>query len=142
MGPIRGAARARETVSLYGRILSSGRLVDFSTVDPVAARRMFSKRPGAAAAVTPIRIRGTQRAGAQRAEHAECCLRRRDLLASDDALVAFYLNGSRLRSRPPGISIDGGAPRSRAARTCSTYRTRSRWQSHCRRCVARTFPTS
>ena len=32
---------ARETVSLYGRVLSSGRRVNFATVDPEAAHRMF-----------------------------------------------------------------------------------------------------
>ena len=32
---------ARETVSLYGRVLSSGRQVNFATVDPATARRMF-----------------------------------------------------------------------------------------------------
>jgi ATP-dependent helicase HrpA len=32
---------ARETVSLYGRVLSSGRQVNFATIDPALARRMF-----------------------------------------------------------------------------------------------------
>ncbi len=37
----RGMAFARETVSLYGRVLSSGRRVSFASVDPAAAQRMF-----------------------------------------------------------------------------------------------------
>ena len=90
--PLRGAARARETVSLYGRVLSSGRQVDFATVDPVAARRMFVeealvRRPPSLGYAFLERNERTRR----RIEHVECCLRRRDLLASDDALTAFFL---------------------------------------------------
>ena len=90
--PGRGAARARETVSLYGRVLSSGRLVDFSTVDPAAARRMFVeealvRRPPS----LPYAFLARNEQMRQRLEHAECCLRRRDLLAADDVLASFYL---------------------------------------------------
>jgi ATP-dependent helicase HrpA len=90
--PVRGAARARETVSLYGRTLSSGRLVDFSTVDPLAARRMFVeealvRRPPS----LPYAFVERNERMRRRLEHVECCLRRRDLLASDDALTNFYL---------------------------------------------------
>jgi ATP-dependent helicase HrpA len=90
--PGRGAARARETVSLYGRVLSSGRLVDFSTVDPVAARRMFVeealvRRPP----VLPYAFLERNEQTRRRLDRVECCLRRRDLLASDEALVAFFL---------------------------------------------------
>ena len=37
----RGMVLATETVSLFGRVLSSGRRVDFATVDPAVAHRIF-----------------------------------------------------------------------------------------------------
>ena len=37
----RGMVLARETVSLYGRVLHSGRMVDFARIDPATARRIF-----------------------------------------------------------------------------------------------------
>ncbi|HET9694227.1 MAG TPA: DUF3418 domain-containing protein, partial [Steroidobacteraceae bacterium] len=90
--PARGTARARETVTLYGRVLSSGRKVDFATVDPGAAQRMFVeealvRRP------PPMRFAFLERNEATRArlEEFEARLRRRDLLASEEALVRFYL---------------------------------------------------
>ncbi len=128
--PGRGAARARETVSLYGRVLSSGRLVDFSTVDPVAARRMFVeealvRRPS----VTAVRIPGAQRADAPRGwsmPSAACVVATcwRPTMCSRPSTSS----GFRPRSRPRGISIDGGAPRSRAALTCSMRRKTSCWR--------------
>jgi ATP-dependent helicase HrpA len=88
----RGMVVARETVSLYGRVLSSGRQVNFATVDPATARRIF---------VEEALVRRQSRLQAafldrnesvrHEIERLEARLRRRDLLAVDDGLVAFYL---------------------------------------------------
>ena len=90
--PQRGLVEARETVSLYGRVLSSGRHVDFAAVDPSTARRIF---------VEEALVRGQSsldhaflrhNAALRRSvERVEARLRRRDLLAHDDVLAAFYL---------------------------------------------------
>lgn len=88
----RGMVVARETVSLYGRVLSSGRLVNFATVDPGIARRIFVEE-------ALVRRQSSLRAAfldlndrlRQEIEGIESKLRRRDLLAGDDALVQFYL---------------------------------------------------
>ncbi len=88
----RGMAFARETVSLYGRVLSSGRRVAFASVDPVAAQRMFveealvRRQPS-----MPFAFLDRNTALRARLERVESCLRRRDLLAGEDALVRFYL---------------------------------------------------
>jgi ATP-dependent helicase HrpA len=87
-----GMAFAKETVSLYGRVLGSGRRVSFATVDPVAAQRMFveealvRRQPS-----MPFAFLDRNAATRARIERVESCLRRRDLLAGDDALVRFYL---------------------------------------------------
>jgi len=90
--PSRGMTMARETVSLYGRVLSNGRRVDFATVDSQAARRIFIEeallhRPSPLSEEFLNRIDGIH----ARIEHLESCLRRRDLRASEDKLVQFYL---------------------------------------------------
>ena len=88
----RGMAFARETVSLYGRVLSSGRRVSFASVDPAAAQRMFveealvRRQPS-----MPFAFLERNTAMRARLERVESCLRRRDLLAGEDALVRFYL---------------------------------------------------
>jgi ATP-dependent helicase HrpA len=88
----RGMAFARETVSLYGRVLSSGRRVSFASVDPAAAQRMFveealvRRQPS-----MPFAFLDRNTALRARLERVESCLRRRDLLAGEDALVRFYL---------------------------------------------------
>jgi ATP-dependent helicase HrpA len=88
----RGMAFARETVSLYGRVLSSGRRVNFATVDPVAAQRMFveealvRRQPA-----MPFAFLERNAATRARVERIESCLRRRDLLAGEETLVRFYL---------------------------------------------------
>jgi len=88
----RGMVMARETVSLYGRILSSGRRVNFATVDPAAARRMFVEEalvrtlPQA-----PFGFLERNQRTRERIEQVECWLRRRDLLAAEEGLVGFYL---------------------------------------------------
>jgi ATP-dependent helicase HrpA len=88
----RGMAFARETVSLYGRVLSSGRRVSFASVDPAAAQRMFVEE-ALIRHQPPMPFAFLERNTATRArlERVESCLRRRDLLAGEDALVRFYL---------------------------------------------------
>ncbi|MCE3285143.1 MAG: ATP-dependent helicase HrpA, partial [Steroidobacteraceae bacterium] len=90
--PARGMAFARETVSLYGRVLSSGRKVGFATVDAAAARRMFVEE-ALVRRQSALRFAFLDRNEATRArlESIEARLRRRDLLAGDEALVGFYL---------------------------------------------------
>jgi len=88
----RGMVVARETVSLYGRVLGSGRQVNFATVDPATARRMFVeealvRRQSAISAGFLDRNEEARRS----IERLEAKLRRRDLLVHDDVLASFYL---------------------------------------------------
>nr|WP_276611324.1 ATP-dependent RNA helicase HrpA [Thioalkalivibrio sp. XN8] len=87
----RGFVAAREQVSLYGLVLAASRRVDFARVDPAGARAVFLRDALAAGA---IRTRGDFLAHneALRAEvqAMEAKLRRRELLAGEPALVAFY----------------------------------------------------
>ena len=88
----RGMVVARETVSLYGRVLSSGRQVNFATVDPATARRIFVEE---ALVRRQSRLRAAfldrNESMRQEIERLEARLRRRDLLAAEDGLAAFYL---------------------------------------------------
>ena len=88
----RGMVVARETVSLYGRVLSSGRQVNFATVDPAMARRIFVEE-ALVRRQSSLRSAFLERNEAVRheVERLEAKLRRRDLLAAEDGLVAFYL---------------------------------------------------
>jgi len=90
--PARGMVMARETVSLYGRVLSSGRQVNFATIDPALARRMFVEE-ALARGQSALHCDFLARNASVRAdlERLEAKLRRRDLLAADAALVDFYL---------------------------------------------------
>jgi ATP-dependent helicase HrpA len=90
--PARGMVMARETVSLYGRVLSSGRQVNFATIDPALARRMFVEEALVRGQST-LRSAFLQRNERERAqlEQLEARLRRRDLMAPDESLVDFYL---------------------------------------------------
>ena len=87
----RGMGVLRETVSLYGRILSSGRRVSLASVDPVAAHRMFVEE-GLVNARPSLRAPFLERNAKRRSEieALEAKLRRRDLLAPDERLVSFY----------------------------------------------------
>jgi len=88
----RGMVMARETVSLYGRVLSSGRQVNFAAIDPALARRMFVEE-ALVRGQSSLRCAFLERNARRRAEleQLEARLRRRDLLAPDEALVDFYL---------------------------------------------------
>jgi len=88
----RGMVVARETVSLYGRVLSSGRQVNFATIDPEMARRIFVEE-ALVRRQSSLRAAFLDHNDRTRAdiERLEAKLRRRDLLATEDALVLFYL---------------------------------------------------
>ncbi len=90
--PERGMVMARETVSLYGRVLSSGRQVNFARVDPATARRMFVEEAlvRRQSSLTAAFLERNQEAR-RGIERLEAKLRRRDLLAHDDVLAGFYL---------------------------------------------------
>jgi len=87
----RGQVLARETVSLYGRVLSSGRLVDFGRVDPGTAHAIFVEeallRRQSHLHAAFLDRNERLRAGI---EAIEAKLRRRDLLAQDAVLADFY----------------------------------------------------
>ncbi len=87
----RGMGVLRETVSLYGRILSSGRRVSLASVDPVAAHRMFIEE-GLVPDRRCVRASFLEHNARRRTqiEELEAKLRRRDLLAPEDRLVSFY----------------------------------------------------
>jgi len=90
--PARGMVMARETVTLYGRVLSSGRQVNFASIDPALARRMFVEE-ALVRGQSSMRCEFLARNARVRAEleRLEAKLRRRDLVASDEVLVDFYL---------------------------------------------------
>jgi ATP-dependent helicase HrpA len=87
----RGMVLASETTTLFGRVLSSGRRVDFATIDAPVAHRMF---------VEEALLRGQSTLQAPFLEHnaallasiasLEAKLRRRDLTADDATLAEFY----------------------------------------------------
>ncbi|HSQ70455.1 MAG TPA: ATP-dependent RNA helicase HrpA, partial [Steroidobacteraceae bacterium] len=87
----RGMGVLRETVSLYGRILSSGRRVSLGSVDPVAAHRLFIEE-GLLSDRPCVRASFLERNARRRIqiERLEAKLRRRDLLAPDNRLASFY----------------------------------------------------
>jgi len=87
----RGTVVARETVTLYGLVLASGRRVDFSRIDPEAARGIFLE-DGLAAEAHAIRAPFVDhnRALRERLEDLEARIRRRDLLADRPRIAAFF----------------------------------------------------
>jgi ATP-dependent helicase HrpA len=87
----RGMVLASETISLYGRVLSSGRRVDFSVIDPAVAHRIFVSEALVHGQST-IDAAFLARNAALRAsiEQLEAKLRRRDLVADDETLTSFY----------------------------------------------------
>lgn len=87
----RGFVAAREQVTLFGLVLAANRRVDFARVDPQGAHAIFLRDALAAGA---LRTRGRFLAANQRlvreVQLLEAKLRRRELLAGDDAIAAFY----------------------------------------------------
>jgi ATP-dependent helicase HrpA len=88
----RGMVLARETVTLYGRVLHAGRLVDFSRIDPVTARRIFVEEALVRDRGGPTGAFCERNAAAVAAILAlEAKLRRRDLLVGESAIAEFFL---------------------------------------------------
>ena len=89
--PRRGHVVARESVSLYGLLLASGRRVDFGRVDPAAARRIFIEEAlveGRHTLAAPfVRHNRDLR---QAVRDVEDRLRRRDLLADGRQIGKFF----------------------------------------------------
>ena len=87
----RGFVAAREQASLFGLVLAANRRVDFARVDPAGARAIFL-RDGLAAGA--LRTRGRFLASnmqlVREVQFLEAKLRRRELLAGDEAIAAFY----------------------------------------------------
>ncbi|MFU8895524.1 MAG: ATP-dependent RNA helicase HrpA [Gammaproteobacteria bacterium] len=87
----RGFVAAREQASLYGLVLAANRRVDFSRVDPAGARRVFLRDALVQGALhTRGRFLAANRALVQDVQLLEAKLRRRELLAGEDAIAAFY----------------------------------------------------
>ncbi|MBK1726796.1 ATP-dependent RNA helicase HrpA [Halorhodospira neutriphila] len=99
-----GRVVAYEQVSLYGLTLASGRKVDYARIDPDEARRIFI-RDGLVAG--EIRTRGAflahNQALVDEVERLEAKARRRDVLADEEQLAAFY------EARIPGDIRDAAA---------------------------------
>ena len=88
----RGMVLARETVSLYGRVLHSGRMVDFARIDPATARRIFVEEALVRDRGGPPGVFRKRNAATIAAiESLEARLRRRDLLVGEAAIAEFYL---------------------------------------------------
>ena len=90
--PERGFVAARETVVLYGLVLSAGRRVNYGRIDPAAARQIFVREALVAgrcrlAAPFVAHNRGVRAA----LERGEAKLRRHGALYDEDRAAAFYL---------------------------------------------------
>ncbi|MGB5209184.1 MAG: ATP-dependent RNA helicase HrpA [Gammaproteobacteria bacterium] len=89
--PKRGQVTASETVSLYGLVLASGRRVDYSRIDPEAARRIFLE-DGLADMEQSIQapFATHNRTLLASLEDMEARVRRRDLIADPARIAAFF----------------------------------------------------
>ncbi|MEX1993422.1 MAG: ATP-dependent RNA helicase HrpA [Steroidobacteraceae bacterium] len=90
--PERGFVAARETVVLYGLVLSAGRRVNFGRIDPALARRIFVREAlvaGRCVLAAPFLAhnRGVRAA----LERQEAKLRRPGVLFDEDRAAQFYL---------------------------------------------------
>jgi ATP-dependent helicase HrpA len=87
----RGFVAASEQVSLYGLVLAANRRVDYARVNPRGAREVFLRE---ALVAGTIRTRGRFLAANRRlvtdVQVLEAKLRRRELLAGDEAIARFY----------------------------------------------------
>jgi ATP-dependent helicase HrpA len=87
----RGFVAAREQVSLYGLVLAANRRIDYARVDPAGARQVFLREALAGGAIrTRGRFLAANRRLVREVQVLEAKLRRRELLASDEAIAAFY----------------------------------------------------
>src|SRR5690606_12756668 len=87
----RGQVGAYETVSLYGLVLIGRRKVNYGPIDPGLSREIFIRE---ALVGQKIRTRGKFLAHNRRliaeVEELEAKVRRRDVLADEEVLYAFY----------------------------------------------------
>jgi ATP-dependent helicase HrpA len=87
----RGFVAAREQVSVYGLVLAANRRIDFGRVDPEAARQVFLRDALVGGALrTRGRFLAANRALLREVQLLEAKLRRRELLAGDEAIAKFY----------------------------------------------------
>ena len=89
--PKRGEAMTEERVTLYGLPVVSGRPVSLSRIDPAAAREIFI-REALVHRDWPVELPPLERAraGLEQVRALEARVRRRDLVAGDEALIDFY----------------------------------------------------
>jgi ATP-dependent helicase HrpA len=98
----RGMVLASETTTLFGRVLSSGRRVDFATIDAAVAHRIFVEEAllrGQSTLRAPFLERNA--ALLDSIAKLEARLRRRDLTADDATLADFY--ASRIPVQVSGV---------------------------------------
>jgi ATP-dependent helicase HrpA len=89
---VRGIVTCRETVTLYGLVLASGRRVNYGAVEPVAAREIFVREAlvhGNARLSARFLARNAALKQSLRAE--EAALRRHVVLVDEPEEAAFYL---------------------------------------------------
>jgi ATP-dependent helicase HrpA len=109
----RAMVAAYERVILYGLTLVSRRRVDYGTIDPKEARRIFIR--GALVAgeyETRAPFFAHNRRLLADIEALEHKARRRDVLVDEEAIFAFYdalIPGGRERGRIRGVARGGGA---------------------------------
>ncbi len=91
--PAKGLAFARETVSLYGRVLQQRATRQFRDRRSRSPRIACSSRRRWCAGSRRCRLHSSIATMQRRSriEQVEACLRRRDLLAGDESLVRFYI---------------------------------------------------
>ena len=87
----RGFVAAREQATLFGLVLAADRRVDFARVDRAGAREVFLRDGVAAGRLrTRAAFLAHNRALVRQVQALEAKLRRRELLAGDAAIAAFY----------------------------------------------------
>ncbi|WP_426149390.1 ATP-dependent RNA helicase HrpA [Pseudomonas sp. DC3000-4b1] len=87
----RGQVVAYEQVTLYGLIIVGRRPVHFGPIDPVASRELFIREGLVRGEIqSKARCLGANRALLERLDELEAKARRRDILADEETLYAFY----------------------------------------------------
>ncbi len=89
--PRRGRVVARETVTLYGLVLATGRQVNYASIDPDAARQVFIREALVGQRLNfPVGFLADNLQLMQDIEALEHRSRRHDILADEDVQCAFY----------------------------------------------------
>ena len=87
----RGQVVAYEQVTLYGLIIVGRRPVHFGPIDPVASRELFIREGLVRGEIqSKARCLSANRALLERLDELEAKARRRDILADEETLYAFY----------------------------------------------------